>query len=100
MSSVDERAWSIGADGSGSRVMRVMLRGFRTRVSCCVVARLPGICPPRLGCMVRSGHDPQGFNQFVDVATRWESCRSRIAWGRVRASRDGPLRQAADLAVA
>jgi len=24
-----------------------LLRGFRTRVSCCVVARLPGICPPR-----------------------------------------------------
>jgi hypothetical protein len=42
---------------------------FRTRVSCCVMARLPGICSPRLGCMVRSGHDPQGLNQLADVAT-------------------------------
>ena len=29
----------------------------------------------------------------------WESCRFRVAWGRVRASRGGPL-EAADLAVA
>ena len=38
-------------------------------MSCCVVARVPGICSPRVGCMVRSGHDPQGLNQLVDVAT-------------------------------
>jgi hypothetical protein len=30
----------------------------------------------------------------------WESCRFRAAWGRNRASRDGPLLKAADLAVA
>jgi hypothetical protein len=42
--------------------------GFRTRVSCCVVARLPGICPRCSKRMVRSGHDPQGLNQLVDVA--------------------------------
>ena len=41
---------------------------FRTRVSCCVVARLPGICPRCSERMVRSGHDPQGLNQLVDVA--------------------------------
>jgi hypothetical protein len=29
---------------------------------------LPGICPRRGGRMVRSGHDPQGLNQLVDVA--------------------------------
>jgi hypothetical protein len=42
--------------------------GFRTRVSCCVMARLPGICPRGSERMVRSGHDPQGLNQLVDVA--------------------------------
>jgi hypothetical protein len=31
-------------------------------------ARLPGICPRCAERMVRSGHDPQGLNQFVDVA--------------------------------
>jgi hypothetical protein len=30
----------------------------------------------------------------------WESCRIRVAWDRDRASRGGPLLEAADLAVA
>ena len=51
--------------------------------------------------MVRSGHDPQGLNQLVDVASvGGRHADSELAWGRVRASRDSPLLEAADLAVA
>ena len=51
--------------------------------------------------MVRSGHDPQGLNQLVDVAVSGgRHADSELAWGRVRASRDSPLLKAADLAVA
>ena len=96
MSRVCERAWLTRCFGSGSRgVAR-----FRTRVSCCVVARLPGICPRCSERMVRSGHDPQGLNQLADVAIGVGVMPFPSALvGRARASRGDPLLKAADLAV-
>ena len=44
--------WCSGARGQGRglvEVRRACCWRFRTRVSCCVVARLPGICPRRSG---------------------------------------------------
>ena len=50
--------------------------------------------------MVRSGHDPQGLNQLVDVAVLVGVMPIPSSLGVVsELSRDGPL-EAADLAVA
>src|SRR5258705_4647965 len=81
--------------------VELMLRGFRTMVSCCVVARLPGICPPRVGAWCGRATTRKDSISSSTSPPGWESCRIRVAWGRVRALRGGPLLlQAADLAVA
>jgi hypothetical protein len=76
---------------------------------CCVVphqgvvlscaARLPGICPPRRAWCGRATTRKDSISSSTSPGV-WESCRFRVAWGRVRASRGGPLLEAADLAIA
>ena len=74
---------------------------FRTRVSCCVVARLPGICPRRGGLHGAVGPRPARAQSVSRRRHRGGShADSEHAWGRVRASRDSPLLETADLAVA
>ena len=66
MSSVFGRARSVrGGDSDSFGVAVGSAPGCRSECA----ARLPGICPRCSERMVRSGHDPQGLNQFVDVAT-------------------------------
>src|SRR5215217_3325716 len=50
--------------------------------------------------MVRSGTTRKDSISSSTSPPGWESCRFRVAWGRDRASRGGPLLEAADLAVA
>ena len=52
-------SWSFEEFVDGVPHQGVVLRGGS-------VAR--HLSAPAVGCMVRSGHDPQGLNQFVDVA--------------------------------
>jgi hypothetical protein len=72
---------------------------FRTRVSCCGMARVPGICPPRRAWCGRATTGKDSISSSTSPPG-WESCRFRVACGRVRASRGGSLLEAVDLAVA
>src|SRR6478735_11265606 len=62
-------------------------------------ARLPGICPPARGAWCGRATTGKDSISSSTSPPGWTSCRFRVAWGRVRASRDSPL-ETADLAVA
>jgi hypothetical protein len=77
----------------------------------CCVGSAPGCRAERCSSAARHLSAPTGAwcgrattrNDSISSSTSppgWESCRFRVAWGRVRASRGGPLLEAADLAVA
>jgi hypothetical protein len=76
LSRVRERA---GADACSMADVGSLWRWFRTKVSCCGVARLPGACPPER--MVRSGHDRHGQHVIFGPSLRAPALCARCAAG-------------------